>query len=150
MPRSSHASGPAERTIVFFPVHHRGVVRGRARGEGFEKRLMRLAPASESEEDPGQFWKAFIRETAPVFRTPTIEQLDGFIAPTFQALIDGARHVDERLLEIFDELRPDVIVEDNVVSFPPSEPRRMPDGQHTATSSRCSVDGVRAAHELNP
>jgi MGT family glycosyltransferase len=86
--------------------------------KGFEERLMRLAPPPEEPEVPGQFWKDFIRETAPVFRTPTIEQLSGFIAPTFQALIDGSKYVHERLLEIFDEIRPDVIVEDNVVSFP--------------------------------
>jgi MGT family glycosyltransferase len=67
---------------------------------------------------PGQFWKDFIRETAPVFRKPTIEQLGEFIAPTFQALIDGAAYVDDRLHEILDELQPDVIVEDNVVAFP--------------------------------
>ena len=53
---------------------------------------------------PGQFWKDFIRETAPVFRKPTIEQLGEFIAPTFQALIDGAAYVDDRLREIIDEL----------------------------------------------
>jgi MGT family glycosyltransferase len=86
--------------------------------KGFEERLMRLGPAPEQEEDPGQFWKDYIRETAPVFRKPTIEQLEGFIAPTFEALLDGARYVDERLVEIIDEVRPDVIVEDNVVSFP--------------------------------
>ena len=80
---------------------------------------MRLNPPSENaEEDPGQFWKDFIRETAPVFRKPTIEQLEGFIGPTFEALCDGARYVDERLVEIIGEVEPDVIVEDNVVSFP--------------------------------
>ena len=88
--------------------------------KGFEERLMRLQPASEgeAEEDPGQFWKDFIRDTSPVFRRPTIEQLEGFIAPTFGALVDGARHVDERLVEIIGEVEPDVIVEDNVVAFP--------------------------------
>ncbi len=86
--------------------------------KGFEERLMRLTPPSDEAEDPGQFWKDFIRDTAPVFRKPTIEQLEGFIAPTFQALCDGARHVDDRLVEILDEVKPDVIVEDNVVSFP--------------------------------
>jgi MGT family glycosyltransferase len=86
--------------------------------KGFEERLMRLGPPAEADEDPGQFWKDFIRETAPVFRKPTIEQLAEFIAPTFQALVDGAKYVDERLVEIIDELQPDVIVEDNVVSFP--------------------------------
>jgi MGT family glycosyltransferase len=87
--------------------------------KGFEERLMRLAPPPESgaEGSPGQFWKDFIRETAPVFRRPTIEQLEGFIQPTWQALIDGARYVEPRLREILDEVRPDVVVEDNVVAF---------------------------------
>jgi MGT family glycosyltransferase len=85
--------------------------------KGFEERLMRLQPPSEAEEEPGQFWKDFIRDTGPVFRKPTIEQLEGFIQPTWQALVDGSKHVDERLREIFDELHPDVIVEDNVVGF---------------------------------
>jgi MGT family glycosyltransferase len=86
--------------------------------KGFEERLMRLTPPPETEEAPGQFWKDFIRDTAPVFRKSTQEQLAEFIAPTFQALIDGARYVDDRLLEIIDELEPDLIVEDNVVAFP--------------------------------
>src|SRR3954467_12186486 len=86
--------------------------------KGFEERLMRLTPPPETEEAPGQFWKDFIRDTAPVFRTSTQQQLADFIAPTFQALIAGARYVDERLREIIDELQPDLIVEDNVVAFP--------------------------------
>jgi MGT family glycosyltransferase len=91
---------------------------GTLEAQGFEERLMRLGPPPEADEAPGQFWKDFIRDTAPVFRTPTIEQLETFIAPTFQALLDGARYVDDRLREIVDEVRPDVIVEDNVVAFP--------------------------------
>ena len=90
---------------------------GTLEAQGFEERLMRLTPPPLEEEVPGQFWKDFIRDTAPVFRLPTIEQLAGFIAPTFQALVDGAKYVDDRLHEIIDELEPDVIVEDNVVGF---------------------------------
>jgi MGT family glycosyltransferase len=85
--------------------------------KGFEERLMRLSPPADEEEVPGQFWKDFIRDTGPVFRKPTIEQLEGFIHPTWEALVDGARYVDERLGEIFEEVCPDVIVEDNVVGF---------------------------------
>jgi MGT family glycosyltransferase len=44
-------------------------------------------------------------------------QLESFLQPTWQALIDGSMYVDERLREIFEELRPDAIVEDNVVAF---------------------------------
>jgi len=92
--------------------------RGTLEAKGFEERLMRLGPPPSEPEAPGQFWKDFIRDTAPVFRRSTLEQLEGFIAPTWQALVDGARYVDPRLTEIFDELQPDVIVEDNVVAFP--------------------------------
>jgi len=91
---------------------------GNLEAQGFEERLMRLGPAPEVPEEPGQFWKDFIRETAPVFRKPTFEQLSEFIEPTFRALCDGARYVEDRLTEIFDELQPNVIVEDNVVFFP--------------------------------
>ena len=61
---------------------------------GFEEDLVDLAPAPEgtdddTEQDPGAFWKEFIRETSPEFRKPTVDQLETFIAPTFQALIDG-------------------------------------------------------------
>jgi MGT family glycosyltransferase len=86
--------------------------------KGFEEALMRLSPPPEHEEEPGQFWKDFIRETAPVFRKSTFDQLGEFIAPTWEALLDGARYVDERLVEIFDQLQPDAIVEDNVCAFP--------------------------------
>jgi UDP:flavonoid glycosyltransferase YjiC (YdhE family) len=91
---------------------------GRLEAHGFEERLMRLGPAPETDEAPGQFWIDFIRDTAPIFGKPTIEQLGEFIAPTWQALIDGAKYVHDRLREIIDEIDPDVIVEDNVVGFP--------------------------------
>ena len=91
---------------------------GTLAARGFEEALMRLGPPPEVEEAPGQFWKDFIRDTAPVFRTPTIEQLETFIQPTWQALLDGSRYVEPRLKEIFAEVQPDVIVEDNVPGFP--------------------------------
>src|SRR5262245_31153872 len=91
---------------------------GSLEAHGFEERLMRLGPPPEVEEEPGQFWKDFIRDTAPVFRKPTIEQVSEFIEPTWRALCDGSRYVDDRLRDIFDEVDPDLIVEDNVVCFP--------------------------------
>jgi MGT family glycosyltransferase len=91
---------------------------GTLEARGFEEARMRLQPPPEVEEEPGQFWKDFIRETAPEFRKPTIEQLESFLKPTWQALIDGATFVDDRLRGIIDdEVRPDVVVEDNVVAF---------------------------------
>ena len=93
---------------------------GTLEAQGFEEALMRLKPplTGSAPVTPGQFWKDFVRDTAPEFRKPTIEQLETFILPVWQELVDGARYVDDRLREIFAELEPDVIVEDNVVAFP--------------------------------
>jgi MGT family glycosyltransferase len=91
---------------------------GTLQAKGFEERLMRLGPPPDEPEVPGQFWIDFIRDTAPVFRKTTLEQITEFIAPTWQALIDGAKYVNPRLEEIIGEVEPDAIVEDNVVSFP--------------------------------
>lgn len=87
---------------------------------GFEEDLVDLAPpaADAGEGGAGQFWKDFIRDTAPEFRKPTIEQLDSFIKPTWQALIDGAVYCEPQLKEIIGRVQPDVVVEDNVVCFP--------------------------------
>ncbi len=134
---------PDGRTIVFFPegaygptnncvgigdvLRRRGhrvvfIVEesfaGNLEAKGFEERLMRLGPPPAEPEVPGQFWIDFIRDTAPVFRKSTLEQISEFIQPTWQALIDGAKYVNPRLEQIIGELEPDAIVEDNVVSFP--------------------------------
>jgi len=87
---------------------------------GFIEELVDLAEPAEgaADEDPGKFWTDFIAETAPEFRKPTIDQLETFIQPTYQALIDGAKYCEPRLRAIVAEHRPDVIVEDNVVLFP--------------------------------
>ena len=94
---------------------------GRLEALGFEEDLVDLAPPpdpSEGEQDAGQFWTDFIRDTAPEFRKPTIEQLTTFVQPTWQALIDGARYCQPQLQEIIERAKPDVIVEDNVNCFP--------------------------------
>jgi MGT family glycosyltransferase len=91
---------------------------GTLEARGFEERLVRLAPAPAEPEQPGQFWKDFVRDTSPVFRRPTIEALSGFIEPTFRALCDGARYVEDRLAGVIDDVSPDVVICDNVVSFP--------------------------------
>jgi MGT family glycosyltransferase len=92
--------------------------KGKLEPLGFEEDLVDLAPPPEGEQDAGQFWTDFITETAPEFRKPTIEQLSTFIEPVFASLIDGARYCEPQLKAILDRANPDVIVEDNVNSFP--------------------------------
>ena len=99
--------------------------RGRLAALGFEEDLVDLAPQAETaagdgsaEQDAGQFWKDFIRDTAPEFHKPTFDQLETFMRPTWQALIDGSHYCEPQLTAILERVRPDVIVEDNVVAFP--------------------------------
>ncbi len=93
---------------------------GKIEKYGFVEELVDLAEPSpqDADADAGQFWTDFIASTAPEFAKPTIEQIETFIAPTFQALIDGAKYSESRLRDIIATHRPDVIVEDNVILFP--------------------------------
>jgi len=93
---------------------------GRLEPLGFEEDLVDLAApeAGAASQDAGQFWKDFIRDTAPEFRKPTIEQLGTWIRPVWEELINGARYCQRELAGIVARARPDVIVEDNVVGFP--------------------------------
>jgi UDP:flavonoid glycosyltransferase YjiC (YdhE family) len=59
--------------------------------------------------------------TAPEFRKPTIEQQETVTKPIWEALVAGARYSHDRLMEIWDDVRPDVICTDNVTGFPAIE-----------------------------
>ena len=91
--------------------------KGRLEPLGFTEDLVNLAPPAE-DQDAGQFWKDFIANTAPEFRKPTIDQLDTWIRPVWEELVAGARYCHDQLCQIIERVRPDVIVEDNVVGFP--------------------------------
>ena len=94
--------------------------KGKLEGLGFEEDLVDLAPPAEGaeEQDPGQFWKDFIRETAPEYRKSTSEQLETVTKPIWAELIDGAKYCEPQLKAIIERVNPDVIVEDNVITFP--------------------------------
>ncbi|GAA4910396.1 MGT family glycosyltransferase [Nonomuraea thailandensis] len=94
--------------------------KGKLEALGFEEDLVDLAPPAEEEQeqDPGQFWKDFIRETAPEYRKSTLEQQETVTKPIWDSLIDGAKYCEPQLKAIIERVNPDVIVEDNVITFP--------------------------------
>ncbi|MFD1935229.1 MULTISPECIES: glycosyltransferase [Nonomuraea] len=94
--------------------------KGKLEALGFEEDLVDLAPPAEEaeEQDPGQFWKDFIRDTAPEYRKSTREQLETVTKPIWDALIDGVKYCEPQLKAIIERVRPDIIVEDNVITFP--------------------------------
>ncbi|WP_353988673.1 glycosyltransferase [Ruicaihuangia caeni] len=93
---------------------------GRLEPMGFEEALVDLAePSHDAEEqDAGAFWKEYIREISPEFAKPTTAQLETVVRPIWEELIAGAKYCEPQLREIIAATRPDVIIEDNVVSFP--------------------------------
>ncbi|MDX6744787.1 glycosyltransferase [Actinocorallia sp. A-T 12471] len=95
---------------------------------GFEEDLVDLAPPPEEEVelDAGQFWKDFIRDSAPEFRKSTFEQLDTSVRPIWEELIAGAKYCEPQLKEIIARVKPDVIIEDNVITFPALETAGVP------------------------
>jgi MGT family glycosyltransferase len=138
---------PDARTIVFFPepgawgptnncvaiaevLRERGhrivfVVDASFEGvleeKGFEERVMRMAPPEEEADPTADPWAEFIRVTAPEFRKPTIEQQETVTKPIWEALVAGERYSHERLMEIWDDVRPDVVCTDNVTGYPAIE-----------------------------
>ena len=100
-------------------LHRRGVLRGHARGAGIRGAADAADAAAGDRGSPGPVLEGLHpRHRAGLPQADDRAARRSSSPPTFEALVDGARYVDERLLEIIDELRPDVIVEDNVVSFP--------------------------------
>ena len=82
--------------------------------KGFEEALVPFPPPPQ---DPGP-GKDFEKEIAPVLREPAFLQLKDFIKPTWERLVAGAKFANAQLTEVFEELQPDVIVEDNLTAFP--------------------------------
>lgn len=93
---------------------------GKLEALGFEEDLVDLAPPAEGddEQDAGQFWKDYIKEISPEFRKSTAEQLETVTKAIWEALIDGAKYCEPQLKAIIERVKPDVIIEDNVLAFP--------------------------------
>lgn len=99
---------------------------GKLAALGFEEDLVDLAPAPEGEEgaegddeqDAGQFWKDYIKAVSPEFRKTTAEQLETVTLPIWEELANGAKYCEPQLRAIIERVRPDVIIEDNVIAFP--------------------------------
>lgn len=78
---------------------------------------MRMAPPEDDADPAADPWAEFIRVTAPEFAKPTIEQIETVTKPIWQALVAGERSSHDRLMEIWDDVRPDVVCTDNVTGY---------------------------------
>ncbi|MEP9373392.1 glycosyltransferase [Mesorhizobium sp. KR1-2] len=84
---------------------------------GFQEyQLPTKDPLSVSERQ--SYWQAFVRRHLPHFRLSPADQLETYVAPTWQAIVDTAASAEEPLRQLLAQLKPDAVVLDNVVMFP--------------------------------
>lgn len=74
----------------------------------------RLDEASEGTVE----WNAFIQRHRSAFRLSPLAQLEAYVAPTWNAIVDTAIGAEAALQELIARLDPAVIVLDNVIMFP--------------------------------
>jgi len=84
---------------------------------GFQEyQLPADVPLTDSERQ--SYWQAFVRRHLPHFRLSPIDQLETYVAPTWEAIVDTAVHAEAPLRQLLARLKPDAVVLDNVVMFP--------------------------------
>ncbi|RWC73270.1 MAG: glycosyl transferase family 1 [Mesorhizobium sp.] len=84
---------------------------------GFQEyQLPTEEPLSDSERQ--SYWQAFVRRHLPHFRLSPIGQLETYVAPTWQAIVDTAVNAEAPLRQLLARLKPDAVVLDNVIMFP--------------------------------
>ena len=94
---------------------------GELEKRGFEERVFRMAPEEAQTDPTADPWAEFIRVTAPEFRKPTIEQVSTVTLPIWEALVAGEQYAHGALMNIWDDVRPDVVCTDNVTGYPAVE-----------------------------
>ena len=77
-----------------------------------------IPSAAEEATQGGADWNAFIQRHRDAFRLPALAQVDAYVAPTWNAIVDTAIRAEGALQELIARLEPAVIVLDNVVMFP--------------------------------
>jgi MGT family glycosyltransferase len=79
---------------------------------GFAEYTLSLGDRSETN------WTDFINRHKDAFRQSPLEQITSYVVPTWDAIVDTAIGAQEPLRKLIAQIRPDVIVIDNVVMFP--------------------------------
>ena len=79
----------------------------------------RLFSEQESDDSANDIdWTKFVQRHREAFRTSAFEQIDSYLAPTWEAIVDTAMRVEAPLRQLIQRLKPDAIVVDNVIAFP--------------------------------
>ena len=75
-------------------------------------------PASPQTSDAADYWQAFINRHLPHFDLSPQQQLATYVGPTWEVIVDTVIMADAGLERALAQIRPDIIVLDNVIMFP--------------------------------
>ena len=64
------------------------------------------------------YWQDFVNRHLPHFRLSPLDQIETYVAPTWEAIVDTAIKAEAPLRQVLARLKPDAVVLDNVVMFP--------------------------------
>jgi len=81
---------------------------------GFKEFHLPDLGSSDSED----YWQRFIQTHLSHFRQDAKSQLTTYVAPTWDAIVDTVEMVEDALTDLLAQIRPDLIVLDNVIMFP--------------------------------
>ena len=76
------------------------------------------ANARNNAEAINDYWQSFINTHLPHFDLDPMDQLDTYVAPTWDAIVDTAEAAEEGLQALLERIKPDAILLDNVIMFP--------------------------------
>ena len=71
-----------------------------------------------TESERQTYWQSFVNRHLPHFRLSPADQIETYVAPTWEAIVDTAIKAEAPLRQLLPRLKPDAIVLDNVVMFP--------------------------------
>lgn len=76
------------------------------------------APARVSEQTAEDYWQSFVERHTPHFDLDPLAQLETYVGPTWEAIVDTAIAAEPGLSAVLRQIRPNAIVLDNVIMFP--------------------------------
>ena len=84
---------------------------------GFKEYQLPATPKVASQRTE-ESWQAFITAHLEHFNQDPVTQLDTYVRPTWDAIVDTAIHAEKGLETLIKRIKPDAIVLDNVIMFP--------------------------------
>ena len=92
---------------------------------GFEERIVNLSEPMDPEE-MARYWSDFINGHIPNFNKTPYEQIDNYVKECWEAIVDTSKWAQKELPAVLNDLKPDIILIDNVVLFPAAKQFGVP------------------------